>query len=165
MQSFFPAMTKIVGTLGPRSESVEVISSLLNAGMSGNFSAFFFFFEFMLLILIISVEFWISMIFCFDVVARFDFSWGDADTHRQTLENLKAAVKATKKLCAVCLLFFLFIFVIIEFFYLILWFRLLINRDLLICQISSVFFVSEKSEPNLRWKPLLFNFSLASVLM
>uniref|UniRef100_A0A803MZR0 Pyruvate kinase n=2 Tax=Chenopodium quinoa TaxID=63459 RepID=A0A803MZR0_CHEQI len=68
--SFFPAMTKIVGTLGPRSESVEVISSLLKAGMS---------------------------------VARFDFSWGDADTHRQTLENLKAAVKSTKKLCAVML--------------------------------------------------------------
>ncbi|XP_021865530.1 pyruvate kinase 1, cytosolic [Spinacia oleracea] len=68
--SFFPAMTKIVGTLGPRSQSVDVISSLLKAGMS---------------------------------VARFDFSWGDADTHRQTLENLKAAVKSTKKLCAVML--------------------------------------------------------------
>ncbi|GER55862.1 major facilitator superfamily protein [Striga asiatica] len=32
--SFFPAMTKIVGTLGPRSRSVEVISSCLKAGMS-----------------------------------------------------------------------------------------------------------------------------------
>ncbi|KAJ8432658.1 hypothetical protein Cgig2_002045 [Carnegiea gigantea] len=68
--SFFPAMTKIVGTLGPRSQSVEIISGLLNAGMS---------------------------------VARFDFSWGDADSHRETLENLKAAVKSTKKLCAVML--------------------------------------------------------------
>ncbi|KAL2933527.1 Pyruvate kinase 1 cytosolic [Bienertia sinuspersici] len=68
--NFFSAMTKIVGTLGPRSNSVEIISSLLKAGMS---------------------------------VARFDFSWGDTDTHRQTLENLKAAVKATKKLCAVML--------------------------------------------------------------
>ncbi|XP_021726687.1 pyruvate kinase 1, cytosolic-like [Chenopodium quinoa] len=68
--SFLPALTKIVGTLGPRSESVEVISSLLKAGIS---------------------------------VARFDFSWGDADTHRKTLENLKAAAKTTNKLCAVML--------------------------------------------------------------
>ena len=34
-QSFFPAMTKIVGTLGPKSRSVEVISGCLKAGMSG----------------------------------------------------------------------------------------------------------------------------------
>ncbi|OAY83135.1 Pyruvate kinase 1, cytosolic [Ananas comosus] len=32
--SFFPAMTKIVGTLGPRSRSVEIISACLKAGMS-----------------------------------------------------------------------------------------------------------------------------------
>ncbi|KAF9591735.1 hypothetical protein IFM89_006081 [Coptis chinensis] len=32
--SFFPSMTKIVGTLGPRSRSVEVISDCLKAGMS-----------------------------------------------------------------------------------------------------------------------------------
>ncbi|RWW25123.1 hypothetical protein GW17_00010554 [Ensete ventricosum] len=32
---FFPAMTKIVGTLGPKSRSVEVISACLKAGMSG----------------------------------------------------------------------------------------------------------------------------------
>ncbi|WOL02261.1 pyruvate kinase 1, cytosolic [Canna indica] len=68
--SFFPAMTKIVGTLGPKSRSVEVISACLKAGMS---------------------------------VARFDFSWGDVDYHQQTLENLKAAIKSTKKLCAVML--------------------------------------------------------------
>ncbi|RWW55022.1 hypothetical protein BHE74_00038366 [Ensete ventricosum] len=68
--SFFPAMTKIVGTLGPKSRSVEVISACLNAGMS---------------------------------VARFDFSWGDVDYHQETLENLKAAIKSTKKLCAVML--------------------------------------------------------------
>ncbi|KAH7680556.1 Pyruvate kinase protein [Dioscorea alata] len=68
--SFFPAMTKIVGTLGPKSRSVEVISSCLKAGMS---------------------------------VARFDFSWGDIDYHQETLENLKLAVKSTKKLCAVML--------------------------------------------------------------
>ncbi|XP_068662756.1 pyruvate kinase 1, cytosolic-like [Aristolochia californica] len=68
--NFFPAMTKIVGTLGPKSRSVEVISSCLKAGMS---------------------------------VARFDFSWGDTDYHQETLENLKVAVKSTKKLCAVML--------------------------------------------------------------
>lgn len=37
MQNFFPAMTKIVGTLGPNSRSVEVISGCLKAGMSGDF--------------------------------------------------------------------------------------------------------------------------------
>ncbi|KAF9680191.1 hypothetical protein SADUNF_Sadunf06G0095600 [Salix dunnii] len=68
--SFFPAMTKIVGTLGPKSRSVDVISGCLKAGMS---------------------------------VARFDFSWGDPKYHQETLENLKAAVKTTKKLCAVML--------------------------------------------------------------
>ncbi|KAG8648624.1 pyruvate kinase 1, cytosolic isoform X2 [Manihot esculenta] len=68
--SFFPAMTKIVGTLGPKSRSVEVISACLKAGMS---------------------------------VARFDFSWGGPEYHQETLENLKAAVKVTKKLCAVML--------------------------------------------------------------
>ena len=35
VQSFFPAMTKIVGTLGSRSRSVDVISGCLTAGMSG----------------------------------------------------------------------------------------------------------------------------------
>ncbi|XP_072952116.1 pyruvate kinase 1, cytosolic-like [Typha angustifolia] len=68
--NFFPAMTKIVGTLGPKSRSVDVISSCLKAGMS---------------------------------VARFDFSWGDMDYHQETLENLKLAIKRTKKLCAVML--------------------------------------------------------------
>ncbi|XP_010278268.1 PREDICTED: pyruvate kinase 1, cytosolic [Nelumbo nucifera] len=68
--TFFPAMTKIVGTLGPKSRSVEIISGCLKAGMS---------------------------------VARFDFSWGDTEYHQETLENLKMAVKSTKKLCAVML--------------------------------------------------------------
>ncbi|KAL2539806.1 Pyruvate kinase family protein [Abeliophyllum distichum] len=68
--NFFPAMTKIVGTLGPKSRSVEIISGCLKAGMS---------------------------------VARFDFSWGDAEYHQETLENLKVAIKSTKKLCAVML--------------------------------------------------------------
>ncbi|GJN13799.1 hypothetical protein PR202_gb00545 [Eleusine coracana subsp. coracana] len=63
-------MTKIVGTLGPKSRSVDTISSCLKAGMS---------------------------------VARFDFSWGDAAYHQETLENLKLAIKSTKKLCAVML--------------------------------------------------------------
>jgi hypothetical protein len=42
-------------------------------------------------------------------VARFDFSWCDPEYHQETLENLKTAIKGTKKLCAVsfvlCLLF------------------------------------------------------------
>ncbi|KAI4346427.1 hypothetical protein L6164_007323 [Bauhinia variegata] len=68
--SYFPAMTKIIGTLGPKSRSADTISRCLNAGMS---------------------------------VARFDFSWGDPEYHQETLENLKAAIKSTKKLCAVML--------------------------------------------------------------
>lgn len=48
-QSFFPAMTKIVGTLGPKSRSVETISNCLKAGMSGmlchTFSLFIFLFS------------------------------------------------------------------------------------------------------------------------
>ncbi|XP_027937521.1 pyruvate kinase 1, cytosolic-like [Vigna unguiculata] len=68
--SFFPGMTKIVGTLGQKSRSVDVISQCLEAGMS---------------------------------VARFDFSWGDPEYHQETLENLRAAIKRTRKLCAVML--------------------------------------------------------------
>ncbi|KAM1018644.1 hypothetical protein ACFX13_040872 [Malus domestica] len=68
--TFFPAMTRIVGTLGPKSRSVETISGCLKAGMS---------------------------------VARFDFSWGDAQFHQETLGNLKVAMKSTNKLCAVML--------------------------------------------------------------
>eukprot|EP00245_Coleochaete_scutata_P005806 TRINITY_DN19679_c0_g1_i1.p1 TRINITY_DN19679_c0_g1~~TRINITY_DN19679_c0_g1_i1.p1 ORF type:complete len:547 (-),score=87.04 TRINITY_DN19679_c0_g1_i1:734-2311(-) len=63
-------LTKIIGTLGPQSRSVETIEALLNAGMS---------------------------------VARFDFSWGDAAYHQETLENLRQAIKNTRKLCAVML--------------------------------------------------------------
>lgn len=37
-------------------------------------------------------------------VARFDISWGDAEYHQETLENLKTAIKSTKKLCAVSIL-------------------------------------------------------------
>lgn len=36
-------------------------------------------------------------------VARFDFSWGDDAYHQETLENLKTAVKRTRRLCAVML--------------------------------------------------------------
>ncbi|OWM69653.1 hypothetical protein CDL15_Pgr025502 [Punica granatum] len=36
-------------------------------------------------------------------IARFDFSWGDPAYHQETLENLKAAIKSTKNLCAVML--------------------------------------------------------------
>ncbi|KAL7092165.1 hypothetical protein ACP275_12G148900 [Erythranthe tilingii] len=68
--SFFPAMTKIVGTLGPRSRSVDAISACLKAGMS---------------------------------VARIDFSWGDGDYHQETVDNLKTAIKSSRKLCSVML--------------------------------------------------------------
>ena len=43
---------------------------------------------------------------CGLAVARFDFSLGDPEYHQETLENLRAAVKATKKLCAVCIKIF-----------------------------------------------------------
>lgn len=43
------------------------------------------------------------MILLLIVVARFDFSWGDREYHEETLENLKGAIKSTKKLCAVML--------------------------------------------------------------
>ncbi|KAL0541851.1 hypothetical protein IC582_021922 [Cucumis melo] len=65
-RSFFPT-TKIVGTLGPNSRSVQVISACLTAGMSG------------------MVGFLSNSPFV------------------KTLENLKMAVKSTKKLCAVML--------------------------------------------------------------
>ncbi|XP_057983105.1 pyruvate kinase 2, cytosolic-like [Malania oleifera] len=67
---FLPSLTKIVGTLGPKTRSVEIIEACLNAGMS---------------------------------VARFDFSWLDEDYHQGTLDNLRIAVKNTKKLCAIML--------------------------------------------------------------
>lgn len=35
LQSFFPAMTKIIGTLGSESRSVDIITRCLHAGMSG----------------------------------------------------------------------------------------------------------------------------------
>lgn len=37
-------------------------------------------------------------------MARFDFSWCDPEYHQETLENLKTAIKGTKKLCAVSFL-------------------------------------------------------------
>lgn len=42
VQTFFPAMTKIVGTLGPKSRSVEIISSCLESGMSGKISYYLY---------------------------------------------------------------------------------------------------------------------------
>lgn len=63
----FKTLTKIVGTLGPNSRSVEVLEKLLKAGMS---------------------------------VARFDFTWGDNAYHQETLDNLKTAVKNTRRLCS-----------------------------------------------------------------
>ncbi|KAA0054077.1 pyruvate kinase 2, cytosolic-like [Cucumis melo var. makuwa] len=68
-------MTKIVGTLGPNSRSVQVISACLTAGMSG------------------MVGF----------LSNSPFVSSGPDYHQETLENLKIAVKSTKKLCAVML--------------------------------------------------------------
>lgn len=36
-------------------------------------------------------------------VARFDFTWGDEAFHQETLDNLRTAVKNTRRLCAVML--------------------------------------------------------------
>ncbi|XP_008786531.2 pyruvate kinase 1, cytosolic-like [Phoenix dactylifera] len=69
-EKYFPSLTKIVGTLGPKSRSVKTIEACLAAGMS---------------------------------VARFDFSWLNAEYHQKTLENLRTAVNNVKKLCAVML--------------------------------------------------------------
>ncbi|CAI5463864.1 unnamed protein product [Closterium sp. Yama58-4] len=62
-----PSLTKVVGTVGGTSRSVEALEALLLAGMT---------------------------------VARFDFSHGDAEYHQQTLDNLRIAMRRTKKLCA-----------------------------------------------------------------
>ena len=35
-------------------------------------------------------------------IVRFDISLGDQEYHQETLENLRASIKSTKKLCAVC---------------------------------------------------------------
>ncbi|KAJ0624688.1 putative pyruvate kinase [Helianthus annuus] len=70
--NFFPAMTKIVGTLGPKSRSVEIISGCLNAGMSVRNECIRF------------------------LMGRFCGSPRD-------LDNLRTAIKSTKKLCAVML--------------------------------------------------------------
>ncbi|KAL0534824.1 hypothetical protein IC582_029120 [Cucumis melo] len=73
-------MTKIVGTVGPNSRSVQVISACFTAAMLG-------------LVGFLSNSPFVS-------IAWFDFSWGSPDYHQETLENLKIAVKSTKKLCA-----------------------------------------------------------------
>ncbi|KAL9319126.1 hypothetical protein ACSQ67_015643 [Phaseolus vulgaris] len=99
--SFFPAMTKIVGTLGPKSRSVDVISQCLEAGMSASLA-------FLLSVIVDKLEFSFGhdclIFFSYNVsVARFDFSWGDPVYHQETLEHLRTAIKSTKKLCAVML--------------------------------------------------------------
>ena len=106
-------MTKIVGTLGPKSRSVEVISGCLKAGMSGNTQPF-------IIVIIQFYSFLVKMdlmgLGLLGAVARFDFSWGNPKYHQETLENLKAAVKTTKKLCAVRFLF-IFLYKIIYYAY------------------------------------------------
>lgn len=63
-----PALTKIVVTVGGSSRSVEILSRLLEAGMTA---------------------------------ARFDFLHGDADYHQETVDNLIAAMRQTKKFCSI----------------------------------------------------------------
>jgi len=119
-QNFFPAMTKIVGTLGPKSRSVEVISACLKAGMSGMCHCLFLllhcYSNIFLLFLTLhrflnAYLMWDYLLFFFIIaVARFDFSWDDPEYHQETLENLKNAIKTTKKLCAVSFFFYLFLF-------------------------------------------------------
>ena len=67
-QSTLGSGTKVVVTIGPASHSVEVLTQLLEHGMS---------------------------------CARLDLTWGSMQFHKDTLRNLEAAMKATKKLCAV----------------------------------------------------------------
>ena len=57
-QSFFPAMTKIVGTLGPKSRSVEVISGCLKAGMSGTIFASSRFIFFLIINVLLEIRFY-----------------------------------------------------------------------------------------------------------
>lgn len=66
----FTTLTKIVGTLGPKCRSVEMLERLLRAGMS---------------------------------IARFDFTWGSDAEHQETLNNLRTAIKNTRRLCAIML--------------------------------------------------------------
>lgn len=68
-----------------------------------------FCFVFIVIVLVIFSSY-LSSISYLVLVARFDFSWGDPEYHQETLENLKAAIKSTKKLCAVtCHTFAMFI--------------------------------------------------------
>ncbi|KAG6412742.1 hypothetical protein SASPL_125428 [Salvia splendens] len=119
--SFFPAMTKIVGTLGPNSRSVEVISGCLKAGMSGGWAGERGRVRLKSRCLSCCLHWqcadacggngvgWVGWgVVCIGSVigfsiARFDFSFGDAKFHQDTLENLSMAIKATQKLCGVML--------------------------------------------------------------
>lgn len=62
-----PCLTKIVGTVGGNSRTVDRLVELLELGMTG---------------------------------ARFDFSEGSAEYHQETMDNLRAAMKTTNRMCA-----------------------------------------------------------------
>eukprot|EP00877_Chromochloris_zofingiensis_P009758 jgi/Chrzof1/5035/Cz15g09100.t1_PYK1[v5.2] len=62
--------TKVVATVGPACQSVEVLTQMLHNGMSA---------------------------------ARFDLTWGPLEYHRRSLDNLQAAMRKTRKLCAIVL--------------------------------------------------------------
>lgn len=99
LQKFFPSLTKIVGTLGSSSRSVETIEACLTAGMSGLFYVFLYILERVCYVCPIKVS--ETVFFFVPQVARFDFSWLTAEYHQETLDNLKKAVSNVKKPCAV----------------------------------------------------------------
>lgn len=101
VQKVFPSLTKIVGTLGPNSHSVEVIEECLTAGMSGLTTTSYVVTGFSAICYDNDDELMRSVYFSFFAVARFDFSWMDATDHQETLDNLRKAAQNLKKLCPV----------------------------------------------------------------
>ncbi|CAI7908348.1 unnamed protein product, partial [Closterium sp. NIES-54] len=101
-----PCLTKIVATVGGTSQSVEVLEGLLEAGMNGTDLS-------LRTAIVPSPPCWLCQgsssrslsprvaLIPVLAVARFDFSHGDSDYHQTTLDNLRAAMRKTKKLCAV----------------------------------------------------------------
>lgn len=101
---FFPTMTKIIGTLGFHSRSVDAIFGCLNVGMFVSLIESFL--QFYLFSSWDGANFLIGS-------ARFYFLWHGEEYHRKTLKILKDAIKSSKKLFYVCILIFLEIFNII----------------------------------------------------
>ena len=88
-KSFFPIMMKIVGTLGPKSWFVDVISGCLRAGMSGMrlFLDLFIFKFFEKHVVRFSDGFELCICVCVLAMARFDFLFGYPDYHQEALQK------------------------------------------------------------------------------